>query len=98
MKGLPSLKSLARESIKKNNRGVASLEEMEAASKEALKPSIAAKRAKEKALGDGLDAGFYATIVFATKKERDAYFLARNIHLYDGEFIFGHEVDVCLKK
>jgi len=59
---------------------------------------IRKKRAKEAQIDAQLDMGFYFSVVFATRKDRDDWLCQHGIKLHDDEYVFHHELTPLLRR
>lgn len=73
----------------KKKAATGTLETLEAAGKAAVSDALAKKRASEQRVKDELDAGFFFSVVFKTRKDRDDWCAKNGVKLIDGEYVYG---------
>jgi len=55
------------------------------------------KRENEKKILDRLDMAFYFSVVFATRKERDAWLEEHGLRLRDDDFLYASDIEAKMK-
>lgn len=79
--------------IKKKKKPT-TLAELEESSKKEISDAIKKKREHESDVIDTLDAGFYFSIVFRSRKERDEWLRRAEIELIDDEYVYGSSLNI----
>lgn len=70
-----------------------SIADIEKESQNVISEIIQKKRQHEKEVINELDAGFYFSVVFRTRVDRDAWLREHDIKLQDDEYIFSTQLD-----
>jgi hypothetical protein len=86
-------------SIKLNeNDGPETIEEAAEDEYNHVSDAIKAKREHEKAILDNIDMGFYFSVVFATRNERDEWLAKHGLTLRQDDHILGSDIDNLIKR